>query len=85
MERQPAGRAGGVCRHQRHHHRGSWGQSQVDLGAYAGAGDTIVLRFDFGTDGCNGQDGWYVDNVRVVMQPEERQGGTQNRSRPLKA
>ncbi len=44
--------------------------------AYARGGDTIVLRFDFGTDGCNGQDGWYVDNVRLVMQPRERQGGS---------
>jgi Zn-dependent metalloprotease len=44
---------------------GSWGQSQVDLGSYADAGDTIRLRFDFGVDGCNGLVGWYVDNVRV--------------------
>lgn len=44
---------------------GSWGQSQVDLGTYAGAGDTIRLRFDFGVDGCNGLDGWYLDNVTV--------------------
>ena len=57
-------------------YRGSWGQSQVDLSAYARGGDTIVLRFDFGTDGCIGQDGWYVDNVRLVMQPRERQGGS---------
>jgi len=57
-------------------YRGSWGQSHVELSDYAGAGDTIVLRFDFGTDGCNGQDGWYVDNVRVVMNPRERQGGS---------
>jgi len=57
-------------------YRGSWGQSQVDLSAYAHGGDTIVLRFDFGTDGCNGQDGWYVDNVRLVMQSRERQGGS---------
>jgi hypothetical protein len=44
---------------------GSWGQSQVDLAAYADAGDTIRLRFDFGVDGCNGLVGWYVDNVLV--------------------
>ena len=59
-----------------HTTRGSWGQSQVNLGAYAGPGDTIVLRFDFGTDGCEGQDGWYVDNVKVVVSPRERQGGS---------
>jgi len=57
-------------------YRGSWGESQVDLSGYARGGDTIVLRFAFGTDGCNGQDGWYVDNVRLVMQPRERQGGS---------
>jgi Zn-dependent metalloprotease len=46
---------------------GSWGQSQIDLGA-AGVtpGDSIVLRFDVGRDGCGGLDGWYVDNVAVV-------------------
>lgn len=45
---------------------GSWGQSQVDLGA-AGAspGDTISLRYDMGADGCTGIDGWYVDDVNV--------------------
>jgi Zn-dependent metalloprotease len=63
-------------------YRGSWGQSQVDLGGQARGGDTIVLRFDFGTDGCNGQDGWYVDNVRLVMQPRERQGGTRTSVSP---
>ena len=57
-------------------YRGSWGRSHVDLSGHAGAGDTIVLRFDFGTDGCNGQDGWYIDNVQVVMNPRERQGGS---------
>ena len=45
---------------------GSWGQSQVDLGA-AGVnpGDTVMLRYDMGLDGCNGLDGWYVDDVNV--------------------
>lgn len=45
---------------------GSWGQSQVDL-ALAGVapGDTIRLRYNMGTDGCGGIDGWYVDDVRV--------------------
>ena len=42
-------------------YRGSWGQSQIDLSGYARGGDTLVVRFDFGTDGCNGQDGWYVE------------------------
>jgi Zn-dependent metalloprotease len=42
---------------------GSWGQSQIDLSAYAGTGDEIQLRFALGTDGCNGLDGWYLDQV----------------------
>ena len=31
------------------------------------AGDTIQIRFDIGRDGCGGIDGWYVDNVKVVV------------------
>jgi Zn-dependent metalloprotease len=43
-----------------------WGQSQVDLAAAGVApGDTIRLRWDFGQDGCNGNDGWYVDRIEV--------------------
>jgi hypothetical protein len=46
--------------------KGSWGQSQVDLTKVgANPGDTIRLRFDFGMDGCTGNDGWYVDDVQV--------------------
>lgn len=45
---------------------GSWGQSQIDLGSMVSAGDRIVVRFDFGVDGCNGAEGWYVDNVQVI-------------------
>jgi hypothetical protein len=44
---------------------GSWGTSVVDLSAVAEAGDTVQFRFDLGRDGCNGVDGWYVDNVVV--------------------
>jgi hypothetical protein len=44
----------------------NWGQSQVDLAAAGVApGDTIRLRWDFGQDGCNGNDGWYVDRIEV--------------------
>ncbi|RYB92008.1 hypothetical protein EUA93_18055 [Nocardioides oleivorans] len=47
--------------------KGSWGQSQINLTA-AGAkpGDTLQLRFDIGRDGCGGNEGWYVDNVKVI-------------------
>ncbi len=45
---------------------GDWGESQIDLAAAGVApGDTIVLRFDFGQDGCNGNDGWYVDDIEL--------------------
>jgi hypothetical protein len=44
----------------------NWGVSQVDLAAAGVApGDRIRLRWDFGQDGCNGNDGWYVDRVQV--------------------
>jgi Zn-dependent metalloprotease len=44
---------------------GSWGQSQLSLAGIAAPGDSIELRFELGTDGCNGIIGWYVDDVRV--------------------
>jgi hypothetical protein len=44
---------------------GSWGRSLVNLGGYARAGDTVQLRWDFGTDICSGRTGWYTDNVSV--------------------
>jgi Zn-dependent metalloprotease len=45
---------------------GTWGQSQVNLTMLGvKRGDTIRLRYDFGMDGCNGLDGWYVDDIKV--------------------
>ena len=44
---------------------GSWGRSHVKLSNYAKPGDKIQLRWDFGNDGCGGNDGWYVDNVTL--------------------
>ena len=47
--------------------RGSWGTSQLDLTAAGVApGNTIKLRLDIGRDGCGGNDGWYVDNLKVT-------------------
>ena len=62
MAGQPAwtGTNGGVF-------TGSWGTSIIDLGKLAKAGDTVKFRFDMGRDGCNGIDGWYVDNVKVQV------------------
>jgi hypothetical protein len=46
---------------------GSWGNSAIDLSEFAKAGDSVRFRFDFGMDGCNGVDGWYVDNVTLSV------------------
>jgi len=40
-----------------------WWQSHINLLGIAAAGDSIVLRFDFGLDECFGDIGWYVDDV----------------------
>jgi hypothetical protein len=44
---------------------GSWGRTHVNLGNFAGAGDTVRLRWDLGSDGCAGRVGWYLDNVNL--------------------
>jgi Zn-dependent metalloprotease len=44
---------------------GSWGRTQVNLGNFAGAGDTVRLRWNYGTDGCAGRQGWYIDTVSL--------------------
>ncbi|KQV69670.1 hypothetical protein ASC64_07490 [Nocardioides sp. Root122] len=46
---------------------GSWGTSIVDLAKVAKVGDSVKFRFDMGRDGCNGVEGWYVDNVKVQV------------------
>jgi Zn-dependent metalloprotease len=46
---------------------GSWGRSIANLNGLAAPGDTIRLRFDFGSDFCTGRDGWYVDDVTVYQ------------------
>ena len=52
-------------RDKRWHVTGSWGKSVVDISEYATPGSTIRLRFHWTQDGCNGVEGWYIDNVRV--------------------
>ncbi|TDE11639.1 M4 family metallopeptidase [Dyadobacter psychrotolerans] len=45
---------------------GSWGQSRIDLSKLGlVAGQTIQFQWDFGTDGCGGLEGWYLDDIRV--------------------
>lgn len=48
---------------------GSWGTTIVDLSSLANPGDQIKLRFNFSQDGCNGVDGWYVDNINLYYCP----------------
>jgi subtilisin family serine protease len=40
-----------------------WQQEMFDLSAYAG--QTIMIRFHFGSDGSVNKSGWYVDDVMV--------------------
>jgi len=47
----------------------SWGTTIVDLAGLAAPGSTVRLRFTFAQEGCNGVDGWYVDDVRVYSCP----------------
>ena len=48
--------------------KGSWGESQVDLSALGvQPGDTVQFRFDIGRDGCGGVDGWYVDDIQILV------------------
>jgi Zn-dependent metalloprotease len=54
---------------------GSWGQSQIKLTGLVDAGETIRIRFAFGVNGCEGVDGWYIDNIRLLTLPSTRRGG----------
>lgn len=45
---------------------GSWGQSVIDLSKIGVvSGSNIKFRFEMGTDGCNGREGWYLDEIYV--------------------
>jgi Zn-dependent metalloprotease len=59
---------------------GSWGRSIVRLAPYAGPRDTIELRFRFGTDGCTGRFGWYVDDL-LVYRCRDGRGPSESSSR----
>jgi Zn-dependent metalloprotease len=48
---------------------GSWGTTIIDLSSLTNPGDTVKVRFNFSQDGCNGTDGWYIDNIRVYSCP----------------
>lgn len=42
----------------------SWSQATIDLSAYSG---DVQIRFHFGSDNGTGDEGWYVDDVRMVL------------------
>ena len=48
---------------------GNWGTTLVDLSTLVTGGETLEVRFDFGKDGCTGNDGWYVDDFEVFHCP----------------
>ncbi|WP_379968372.1 M4 family metallopeptidase [Epilithonimonas sp. UC225_85] len=63
---------------------GSWGQSVIDLSKLnVTSGSNIKFRFELGTDGCNGIEGWYVDEIYVyncsilVVEDAQKQNGIQ--------
>lgn len=44
----------------------SWGQSVIDLSLLGvTANSNVQFRFELGTDGCNGNDGWYIDELVI--------------------
>jgi hypothetical protein len=44
----------------------TWGQSVINLSALGvSANTTVQFRFELGTDGCNGNDGWYIDELVI--------------------
>lgn len=45
---------------------GSWGTSVINLSILnINSGDSFQIRFEVGTDGCNGTVGWYLDEIYV--------------------
>jgi bacillolysin len=46
-----------------------WGTTIVDLTGLAVPTDKVKLRLTFSQDGCNGVDGWYVDDLQLYSCP----------------
>jgi hypothetical protein len=43
-----------------------WGQSVINLSDLGVAANTnLLLRWEFGSDGCGGADGWYIDDILI--------------------
>ncbi len=49
--------------------QGPWGTTVANLSTVAQPGDSIKIRFTWSQDGCNGVNGWYIDNIRVFQCP----------------
>ncbi|MBK8913946.1 MAG: M4 family metallopeptidase [Phycisphaerales bacterium] len=49
---------------------GRWGYAILDLGAFAVAGQSVQVRFDFSKDCAFGFDGWYVDDFELYLCPD---------------
>ncbi|CAM2066285.1 M4 family metallopeptidase [Sulfidibacter corallicola] len=50
---------------------GTWGTSLANLSALLQGATRFQLRFDFGMDTCVGDDGWYLNSVRVFQCVQE--------------
>ena len=46
-----------------------FGTTKAKLSSLVKPGDKFKLRWEFGLDGCGGNQGWYVDNIRVFNCP----------------
>ncbi len=59
---------------------GTWGESQIDLGALGiKQGDSVKISFEFGMDGCGAIDGWYVDDLTISACENGGGGGAGSR------
>jgi len=47
----------------------AFGTTKARLSSLVQPGDAFKLRWEFGLDGCGGNQGWYVDNIRVFNCP----------------
>jgi len=71
---------------------GGWGASIIDLTSFFPdmGPHTLQVRFDFSKDGCNGNDGWYLDDFAVyscgqsVIVPDPVAAESQQGSRYLR-
>lgn len=64
--------------------KGSWGTSVIDLSVLGIAiGDSVKFRFELGTDGCNGNTGWYIDEIIIYNCEESILSRTKNKLKTI--